>query len=254
MRATTTILAVGLTLCLGPGALSAQTVRPTRVLIGANAVVATTSTTFTDSFTYQHPYSANIPGEEASVDTSFKTPTAALFDGGVLVKVFRNVAAGVAFYQSSSTEDLQINARIPHPFFSGRHRAVEGSTPARHEETGVHVNAAYVLPMTDKIYAAVSGGPSRFTAKQRVVKSIAISETYPYDEASFASAELESPSASGWGFNVGVDLGWMLSRNFGAGALVRYSRATLSIRPTGRDPREIDVGGLHAGIGARVAF
>lgn len=254
MRATATILPVVLALCLAPDTASAQTTRPTRVLISANAVVATTSTTFSDTFTYQHPYTANIPGEEASVDSSFKTPTAALFDGGVLVKVFRNVAVGVAFYQSSSTEDLQISARIPHPFFQGRHRAVEGSTPARHEETGVHVDAAYVLPVADKVYAAVSGGPSHFTLSQRVVKSVAISETYPYDTASFASAELESASASGWGFNVGVDVGWMLTRNFGAGALVRYSRATLSLRPSGRDPREIDVGGLHAGIGARVAF
>jgi hypothetical protein len=225
-----------------------------RVLIDANVAATVTSSTFTDSFTYQHPYSANIPGEEASVETTVKSPTAAMFEGGVLVRVFRNVAAGVAYYQASSTEELEITARIPHPFLLAHHRTVEGSVAARNEQSGIHLNAAYVLPATRSIYVAVSGGPTYFTVRQRLVKSVAVSETYPYDEASFASADLESPSGSGWGFNAGVDVGWMLSRTFGVGGLLRYTKATLSIQPSGRAARDIDVGGMHAGLGARVAF
>lgn len=225
-----------------------------RVLVDANVAMNTTGSTFTDSFRYQHPYSANIPGEEASVDTSFKIPTPAMFEGGFLVRAYRNVAAGVAFYQANSTKDLRIDARIPHPFFIGRHRAVEGTTPVRHEETGVHLLAAYLLPATRRILVVVSGGPSYFSVTQGMVKTVAITETYPYDEASFASASAEPVKQSGWGFNVGADVSWMFTKHIGAGGLVRYARATLALEPANREARNIDVGGLHAGIGARVAF
>jgi hypothetical protein len=254
MRARHTFLALVTTVALWvtPSALSAQT--SPRVLIGANLAMGSSGSTFADTFRYNHPYTANIPGEEASVDTTFEIPSGAMFEGGVLVRIFRNVAAGVAYYQASSTNDLQVTARIPHPLLITRHRTVEGATPARHEQSGLHVNAAYILPATERVYVAVSAGPTYFTARQRVVKSVAVSETYPYDTASFASADLESLSGSGWGFNAGVDVGWMFTRNVGVGGMLRYSRATLSLEPSGRDALDIDAGGLHAGIGARVGF
>jgi hypothetical protein len=239
--------------CFVPAPVSAQPWQG-RVLLDANVATSTSGSTFSDDFTYKHPYSANIPGEEASVETSFGIPSAVLFEGGVLVRIFQNVAAGVGFYQASSTGDLDVSARIPHPFLIAHHRAVEGSTPVRHEQNGLHLNAAYVLPVTTHLYVAASGGPTYFSVNQGVVKTVAVAETYPYDVASFANADFERLSASGWGFNAGVDVGWMFSSHFGAGGLLRYSKATLSPEPTGRDPREIDVGGLHGGIGARIAF
>jgi hypothetical protein len=238
---------------LAAGEAHAQT-RPPRVLIDANVAMPSSASDFSDAFTYKHPYSANIPGEEASVETRFKIPRAALFEGGVLVRVYRNVSAGVGFYQTSNTNDLTIGARIPHPFFVGRHRQVEGTTPVRHEQSGIHMNAAYVVPATRRLYVAVSGGPTYFTVTQRVVKSVAITEAYPFDAATFAGADVEPVKSSGWGFNGGVDVGWMFTRNIGVGGLLRYSRATLSLAPSNRDPLDIVVGGLHAGAGARVAF
>lgn len=252
-RATRTAHVLVACVCLAPSAAAAQPWQG-RVLVSANVAVTTTSSTFSDSFSYKHPYSANIPGEEASVDTIFETPKRSMFEGGALVRVYRNFSAGFAFYQASSTNDLRISARIPHPFFIGRPRAVEGIMPVRHEQSGFHVLGAYVLPVTRKLHVAVSAGPSRFTVTQKLVKAVAIAETYPYDEATFASADLEPVSAAGWGFNAGADVGWMFNRHFGAGGLLRYAKATLSLHPTGRDARKIDVGGLHAGVGARVAF
>lgn len=238
---------------LSPAAVTAQPWQG-RVLIDANVALTTTSSTFSDSFSYKHPYSANIPGEEASVETTFEMPKPAMFEGGVLVRLYRSLAAGVAYYQSSGTNDLQITARIPHPFLIAHHRTVEGTMPVRHEESGVHILVAYVLPATRQLYVSLSAGPTYFTVRQRLVKEVAVTETYPYDEAAFASADVEPLSDSGWGFNAGADVGWMFSRNFGVGGLVRYSRATMTLQPTGRDDRDIEVGGLHVGIGARVAF
>lgn len=225
-----------------------------RFLLSINAVAQTTSSTFNDSFTYPHPYTAGIAGEEASVETSYDLPKPVMPDAGVLVRIIGNFAAGVAYDQSSATNDLDITARIPHPFFIARPRTVEGTLQTRHQESGVHLNAAYVFPATKRILVAASAGPSYFSVKQRAVKTVAITESYPYDTASFASAEVEVLTKSGWGFNAAVDVGWMINRNFGVGGLLRYAKGTLSLKPTGRTARDIDAGGLHAGLGARIGF
>ncbi len=248
-----TLTSTLLALALLPAAASAQPWQG-RFLVGVNVVMQTTSSTFADSFTYAHPYTAGLAGEEASVDTRYELPKPAMPDAGVLVRIVGNIAAGVAYDQSSATSDLEISARIPHPFLIAHHRNVEGTLSARHEESALHVNAAYVVPATERVYFALSAGPTYFSVKQRVVKTVSVMESYPYDTAAFASADVEVLKRSGWGFNAAVDLGWMFNRNFGVGGLLRYSKATLSLKPTGRVARDIDAGGLHAGVGARVAF
>lgn len=225
-----------------------------RFLISANAAMLTTSTTFEDDFTYAHPYTANIPGEEASVDSRYELPTGILFDGGVSVRLIGNLGAGVATSIGSRTSDFEITARIPHPLFTGRHREVEGTVPAPHEETAVHVDAVYVVPAGNRLHFALSGGPTYFQVEQRVVRAVSVSETYPYDTATFSTAELESRREAGWGFNAAVDVAWMFTPRFGLGGLLRYSRATLTLTPSGRDAQDLDVGGLYAGAGARISF
>lgn len=248
-----TLTSTLLTLALFPTVAVAQPWQG-RFLIGVNAVAQTTSSTYSDSFTYAHPYSAGIAGEEAALDTSYELPKPVMPDAGVLVRIMGNIAAGIAYDQSSASSDLDISGRIPHPFFIARPRTVEGSVRARHEESAVHVNAAYVVPATERMYFALSAGPTYFSVKQRSVRTIAVTEAYPYDTATFASADIEVLRRSGWGFNAAVDLGWMFNRTFGVGGLLRYSKATLRLRHAGRTAREIDAGGLHAGVGARVAF
>ncbi|HSL21886.1 MAG TPA: hypothetical protein VK886_10155 [Vicinamibacterales bacterium] len=225
-----------------------------RFLIGANAVMQTTSSTFEDDFTYAHPYTVNIPGEEASVQSRYEVPTGVLFDGGAAVRLIGNLGAGVAASISSRTGDLAITARIPHPLLIASHRAVEGTVAARHEEVAVHVNAVYVVPASARLHFALSGGPTYFRVEQRLAKTVSVSEAYPYDTATFSNAQLEPERESGWGFNAAVDLAWMFRPHFGVGGLLRYSRATLTLSPTGRQPRDIEVGGLNAGAGARISF
>lgn len=247
-----TLAATLLVISILPAVASAQPWKG-RFLIGVNAVAQTTGSTFSDAFTYTHPYTAGIPGEEASVDTRYDLPKPVMPDAGVMVRIVRSFAAGVAYEQSSASSDLEISARIPHPFSIAHHRTVQGTLRKRHDESALHVNAAYVVPATQRLYVGVSAGPTYFTVKQRAVRTVAVTESYPYDEAAFASADVEVLTRSGWGFNAAVDLGWMFNRNFGAGGLLRYSKATITLRPAGRT-RDIDAGGLHAGIGARIAF
>ncbi len=56
------------------------------------------------------------------------------------------------------------------------------------------------------------------------------------------------------GYNAGVDMTWRFADNFGVGLLVRYSNGKKEFTPTGAQPVEVTVGGLHAGGGLRVLF
>lgn len=223
-----------------------------RVLVSVNAAAQLTSGTIHDAFEYDHPYGAGR--ERASVTTDYEVPTGAMFDGSVAVRIVGSLGAGVAVSASSTTSDLGAHARIPHPFYFNRFRDVEGSVAARHSETGIHLQAVYVVPLTPKVLVAVSGGPSHFSVEQRVARSVTVSETFPFDTATFSDAPLETLKTDAWGFNVGVDVGWMLARHFGVGGMVRFSRANATFVPTGRDGFDANVGGLEAGGGVRVRF
>lgn len=227
---------------------------PGRVTISLNGAFQATSSTFEDDLTFLHPNSGNIPGEEAAVETRYEVPTGALFDGGAVVRLAGNFGLGVSVSMANGTNDVEIVARIPHPLLIGAHRQVEGAVPARHVERGIHVQAVYRVAATERLYFAFSGGPSHFNVEQKVVSAVTASESYPFDTATFASANLQVLRGTGWGVNTGVDAGWMFTRRFGVGGLLRYSKGTVSLAPTGREVREIDAGGLHAGIGARIAF
>lgn len=250
MRTLSTALLIALLL---PAAAHGQA-WPGRVLVSVNGGVQAPARTLTDEFTYEHRYTAGIPGEEASLRSTLEIPSGALFDGGVAVRLYRNLGAGIAISGRSGTSDIEIAARLPHPLFAQRHREVEGTVPSRHSETAVHLQAVYVIVPARRVLIALSGGPSRITAERKLVRSVSASESYPYDSAIFVGADIQAEKPTGWGFNAGVDVSWMFSRNFGLGALVRYAGASLRLRPEGREAVDVEVGGLQAGGGARIAF
>jgi hypothetical protein len=223
-----------------------------RVLIGINGAAQLTSGTMDDSFEYDHPYGAQR--ERASVVTTYDVPTGAVFDGGVAIRLAGNLGVGVTVSVASSTGDLAVRALIPHPFYFEQFREVEGAVAARHGETTIHVQAVYVVPLSPKMKMTVAAGPSRFSVEQRVARSVTVSETFPFDTAAFADAPLETVKNEAWGFNVGVDVAWMFTNHLGVGGLVRFARANATLAPADRDSFDMEVGGLYAGGGARIAF
>ena len=56
------------------------------------------------------------------------------------------------------------------------------------------------------------------------------------------------------GYNAGVDMTWRFADHIGVGALLRYAAGKKDFEPTGGTPVEVNVGGLQAGGGLRVAF
>ena len=147
-----------------------------------------------------------------------------------------------------------MTAVIPHPILFDAHRTVEGSvSDVAHNEQNVHVALMYALPV-HAVDIKVMGGPTFFNLKQDFVSGVAISETYPFDTATFTSATTKQVSERGVGFNVGVDISRLLSSNVGLGALIRYSRADVTFDDPDIGRQSVQAGGLEVVGGLRLRF
>jgi hypothetical protein len=176
------------------------------------------------------------------------------FDGGVAIRLFGNVGAGVSVSYLGGTSTAAIEADIPHPFYFGQPRAIAGEKSGiRHRELATHVNAVYVVA-SDRIDLSLSGGVSFFSVEQSFVTDILYAEAYPYDSATYVDATLTHEQESGAGYNVGADVTWKFSPAWGVGGLIRFSRASVAYDVEGQDVGSIDVGGLQVGAGVRVMF
>lgn len=117
----------------------------------------------------------------------------------------------------------------------------------------VHVQAMWLLPITDTVQLTVFGGPTWFQVKQQTIESLVIDDVFPFDTVSLVSTERERATVSAWGVNGGFDVSYFFSKNVGVQGLVRYSRGTATIGATGVDS-DVTVGGLHAGAGLRIRY
>jgi len=165
------------------------------------------------------------------------------------VRVWKGLAAGVAFTSYSDSRDIVIDGTLPHPIKFNSPRAISGTAAGDHEETAVHLQIAYVVPVGKKMSVVVFGGPSFFTVKQSVVTAIQFQDAYPNDEATFTGATVAKEEESKTGFNVGADVAYYFTRNIGVGGIVRFSAAktTFSLG-------DVDAGGALVGGGVRLRF
>jgi hypothetical protein len=66
---------------------------------------------------------------------------------------------------------------------------------------------------------------------------------------------VSSQKESTVGFNLGVDGRYMFTRNIGAGAMLRFTHAGVSLTsPTGGDDIKVDAGGFEIAAGLRFRF
>jgi hypothetical protein len=193
--------------------------------------------------------------ETATINTTYTVPKGPLFDGGILFRLRGSFGVGVAVSSYSKQSDAPVTGSIPHPFFFNANRALSGTaTGLQRNEIAAHIQAAYVVE-SRRVDLAVFGGPTIFRVSQDVVLDAVYAETFPYDTVTFTSATTARAEGTKIGFNVGVDVGYRLSRTVGVGGLVRYSRATLSFPVTGSASNlSVDAGGLQAGGGVRFYF
>ena len=100
----------------------------------------------------------------------------------------------------------------------------------------------------------VFGGPSFFQVKQGVITDFTISESYPYDDATFRAATMTAADASKIGFNAGGDVAFFFAKQVGVGGTVQFAGTTISLPAAGGASRDVKVGGGKAGGGLRLRF
>jgi hypothetical protein len=194
----------------------------------------------------------------ASVDVDYHLKRAPVIDVGGGVLFGRGFGFGVSVSHLSEEQPATVMVRVPLSLTQSV-SATKESAPLGRSETAVHLQLVYQLPL-GRLNVAVSGGPSYFSAKQKLVGDLDLIETGPVSFA-ISTLQIEQHDASAWGFNVGADLSYFFVRSFGVGGLVRYSRATVTLpnlfltsatdRPVNQD---VDVGGITVGGGVRFRF
>lgn len=220
-----------------------------RGFISANGGYQTTAREFVDNVTF------TAYAEQGEFDVRYHTPAAPLVDISGGARIWRNLGVGAGVSAFRKANAANVTARVPHPFFFNRRREASGDTGSlTREELAVHVQALWMVPVTDKIDVALFAGPSYFQVQQPFVDSLRYEETYPYDTTAVTGVNTTVQKKNNVGFNAGVDVSYMLTRMVGIGGMVRYSRATVKFTSADNEELGVEVGGPQAGVGVRVRF
>jgi hypothetical protein len=187
----------------------------------------------------------SLYGETATVTTSQKIGSGALFDISGGYRVWRNVTAAIGFSNFSRSSDVTGTASIPDPLVTNRPAIVTISQPGlSHSERAVHLQALWLFPVTNEFDVTLALGPSIFSVKQEIN-----SVTVPPGTQTVAPS-VGSESKTALGANIQVDGNYMVTPRLGAGVFIRYARTTVDL-PSVADVR---AGGFHIGGGVRIRF
>lgn len=193
--------------------------------------------------------------EEARFSGVHSPAAAPSFDAGVGYRVAGNFALGAAVSYAASEGETAVSGRAPHPFFDNRGREFSGvAAGLRRQELGVHVQALYLVPVTESFTVTLFGGPTMISLQQDLVTDVRFRQEYPYETASYDSAIRGGQSGTGIGFNAGADLAYYFSDVAGVGVLARYSRATVDLASGAGGTVAVHAGGLQLGAGLRLKF
>jgi hypothetical protein len=232
-----------------------------RVRISINAGQQASTTTLTQEQTFDRYF------EQGSFTFERTVPKALIYDLGIAVRLWRGLHAGAAVSVFEKTGPGTVTVRVPHPLHFNQPRTTNGDIAnADRREVGQHLMFGWNISTAagPRRSAATRGldftlfaGPSIFVTDQLLVTNLMLSldkEVFPFDELAFPGAQTETPRENVMGYNAGVDMTWRLRNNIGLGLLLRYSQGKKEFTPTGAQPVEVTVGGLHAGGGLRVLF
>ena len=194
--------------------------------------------------------------ENGTFSTEYNVDSGPALNISAGAAIWGNIGLGVGVTRFSHSTPISLTASVPHPFFFNRARSVSGDIGGlEREELAVHIQARANFMPSPKIQAVLFAGPSFFSVKQGIVSDFEITETYPYDAATFSRGVTTTVEESKVGFNAGADVGYFFTRQIGVGGSVQWSGTTIDA-PTsgGTGTFEIKAGGLQAGGGLRLRF
>ena len=200
-------------------------------------------------------FSAAIYGEVATYGVDHDSGGGGFFDISGGVRLWRNLAAGLGVTRFSTVSSATVSGSVPHPLFFDRPRtAVFPVSDLEHTQTGIHLQAVWVVPVIDRIDISVFGGPSFFSVDESIIMGATPAEVgAPFNIVEIIAAATSAVSERGVGGNVGVDVTYMVTEQLGGGIFARWAGASVDIPATGGS-QSIDVGGGQFGIGLRARF
>jgi hypothetical protein len=186
--------------------------------------------------------------ETATFTSSTKVKSGGMFDLGGAYKVWKNnFLVGVSYSHVSSKSDGAVTGSIPDPVFFDQPRTVNSTVPGlKHSENQVHIDAVWMMPVANKLDVGFFAGPTIFAVKQDTIQSLTVTEPGPAITAPVVSA-----SKTSVGFNIGVDVQYMVAKKWGVGGLARYSFGSVTLPGASKG---LTVGGFQLGGGARLRF
>lgn len=245
MRTPTLLLVAALTCGAAADALAQP---QERVAISVNGAVQTTRHPFSDRFDFQ------VNRETGNTEAEYPVEGDLVIDGSVVIRLWKNLGAGVAVSQFTRDETVTTRSNIPHPFFFGTLRELTGDASVTRTERGIHVHAAYTVPLVQSLRLTIFAGPSFIRVEQDVVSSVQYDESFPFDTPTFRRADVTRVSGDAVGFNAGADVAWMFTRNIGIGGVARFARATVDVDFPGPRAKSLDAAGFTGGGGLRIVF
>ncbi len=197
---------------------------------------------------------ADVFGETATSTISHASGGGGGFEIGGAYRVWKNLAAGIAVTSFNTKDGANISSSVPHPLFVNRPRiGVLDVTSGDYKEVGIHLQGVWVMPLTEKITVALSGGPSIFNVDQSLIAEVQPVEIGAPFELVNLSATTAAIRRTAVGGNVGADIQYWVNERYGGGIFLRYTAGSVDLPAAGGD-QSIDVGGFQSGIGLRVKF
>jgi hypothetical protein len=196
-----------------------------------------------------------IYDETATIQTRGSGGGGVLFDIGGGVRVWQRLYAGASFTSGSNTEDADVTASVPHPFFFDQFRNVTGTAPnLKHSENALHLQAMWRMPITTKFDVSFGAGPTFFWVNQDLVSGITVEEIgNPTTGVNLTDISVERASDSTVGYNLQADGTYLLTERFGVGGFLRFTGGSVSVE-VGGNRVDLDAGGFQIGVGGRVRF
>jgi hypothetical protein len=218
-----------------------------RAFLDVDLAIQTTARPFADVLTpliYTQP--ARI------VTTHPVAGGAVLLDVAGGVRLRWSLGVGLGYTKFALTEVAGVAARIPAPVPSNAARSATATAEVTRADTAFHILAVWLIPITDHIDVAFSGGPSLISVKQDRVSEVTIAEDSPtLATVAISKVGLVSHEDRVLGMHGGVDVTYFLTPMVGVGGAVRFVRGS-SQAGAGQDGgAPIDVGGLQIGVGVR---
>lgn len=204
---------------------------------------------------WQADTSFTLHAETARVSASHEASLGPTAELAIALRVAPRVSVQAAIGWSRRDTSAAIEAELPHPLYLERPRGVSGRAEGLgYRQLTSHLDLAW-LARTGRVELGLFAGPALVNVEADLVESVSASESYPYDEAGFASATATARSASALGWSAGVALAGGVSRRLDLGVQARFTRATPELdAPDGDGSVAIEAGGLDVTAFLRLRF